>query len=316
MPRLCSSLLLSLLIASSGSAVTMAWTPVGDPGNACDPQSDGCFGAVGYSYSIGTYEVTNAQYAEFLNAKATSDPLGLYNEQMGSGFGGITRSGASGSFAYSAIVGRENMPVNWVSWYDAVRFANWMNNGQGNSDTETGGYTLLGGTPIPSNGTTVTRNAATTIAMTSEDEWYKAAYYGAVSTSYFDYPAGSNTQTTCAVPGATTNTANCGNVVGDLTDVGSYIGSTSPYGTYDQGGNVWELTDRLGFAGSRGLRGGNFVANAVHLAAFTFRGSTASSEFADEGFRLVMIPEPSTGLLMLAGLVGFAGWRTREQARV
>ena len=71
MRRLCSSLLLSLLIASRGSAVTMAWTPIGNPGNACDPQPDtgfgaGCFGAVTYTYSIGTYEVTNAQYAEFL----------------------------------------------------------------------------------------------------------------------------------------------------------------------------------------------------------------------------------------------------------
>jgi hypothetical protein len=61
MPRLCSSLLLSLLVASSASAVTMAWTPIGNPGNTCDPQSQGCFGAVGYEYYIGTYEVTNAQ---------------------------------------------------------------------------------------------------------------------------------------------------------------------------------------------------------------------------------------------------------------
>ena len=75
---------LVLLLAVSASAVAMDWTPVGDPGNACDPQplvagGTGCFGAVGYSYSIGTYEVTNAQYTEFLNAKAASDPLGLYN---------------------------------------------------------------------------------------------------------------------------------------------------------------------------------------------------------------------------------------------
>jgi len=38
MPRLRSSLLLSLLIASSASAVTMDWTPIGNPGNACDTQ--------------------------------------------------------------------------------------------------------------------------------------------------------------------------------------------------------------------------------------------------------------------------------------
>jgi len=49
----------------------------GDPGNACDTQTQSCFGAVAYSYRISKYEVTNAQYAEFLSAKAASDPLGL-----------------------------------------------------------------------------------------------------------------------------------------------------------------------------------------------------------------------------------------------
>src|SRR5262245_27372895 len=90
--------LLSLLIASSASAVTMAWQFVGNPGNACDPQSQGCFGAVGYAYNIGTYEVTNAQYVEFLNAKAASDPYGLYDSRMSRRGSGITQSGAYGSY--------------------------------------------------------------------------------------------------------------------------------------------------------------------------------------------------------------------------
>src|SRR5262245_55146832 len=123
---------LSLLIASSAPAVTMDWAFVGGPGNACDTQPQGCFGAVDYAYNIGKYEVTNAQYVEFLNAKAASDPLGLYNAEMAS-LGGITRSGVSGSFAYSVIAGRANMPVNYTSVYDTMRFANWMNNGQGNA---------------------------------------------------------------------------------------------------------------------------------------------------------------------------------------
>jgi sulfatase modifying factor 1 len=102
-PLICLSCLLSLLIASSSSGVTMAWTPIGNPDNACDTQPDtgggaGCFGAVRYNYNIGTYDVTNAQYAEFLNAKAAVvDPFGLYNTNMGdptpNKFGGITRSG-------------------------------------------------------------------------------------------------------------------------------------------------------------------------------------------------------------------------------
>src|SRR5262249_37087705 len=132
-------------------------------------------------------EVTNAQYAEFLNAKAgSSDPLELYNTNMAdpspstdccTGWGGITRSGSPGSYTYSAIAGRENMPVNYVTFWDALRFANWMNNGQGGGNTEAGSYTLLGGTPEPSNYATVRRNPAATIVLTSEDEWFKAAYW-------------------------------------------------------------------------------------------------------------------------------------------
>src|SRR5262245_32518675 len=100
MPRLVSSLLwLPLATASSASAVTMDWTFVGNPGNACETQIQGCFGAVGYVYDIGTFEVTNAQYTEFLNAKAVSDPLGLYHTNMGEpdgSFGGIARGGSDG----------------------------------------------------------------------------------------------------------------------------------------------------------------------------------------------------------------------------
>ena len=70
---------------------------------------------------------------------------------------------------------------------------------------------------------------------------------------------GSNTQTTCAAPTATANTPTAAVPTGDLTPVGSYTGSASPYGTFDQGGNVWEwneaIIERLAF---RGIRGGSF----------------------------------------------------------
>jgi formylglycine-generating enzyme len=310
MPR--SLVLLSLLIASSASAVTMDWTPIGNPNNPGDSYYCGpnpC-GAVPYAYSIGTYDVTNAQYVEFLNAKAASDPLGLYNLSMGSGYGGITRGGSSGSYTYTAITGRADMPVNYVSFFDSLRFANWMNNGQGSGDTETGAYTLLGGTALPSNAYTVTRNAGASIVLPSESEWHKAAYYNPVSTSYFAYPAGSNTPTTCSTPTATANSANCNNAVGDLTPVGSYTGSASPYGTFDQGGNVYQWNEAIIFGSARGIRGGTFFSGADSLAAlFPFIFDDPSSEYRSTGFRLAMVPEPSTGLLVLAGLLGLAGWR-------
>ena len=304
MPRLCSSLLLSLLIASSASAVTMNWTAIGNPGNA--PGSWG--GAVSYVYSIGTYEVTNAEYVEFLNAKAASDPLELYHTGMGSGHGGITRTGVVGSYTYHAIAGRADMPVNFVSFYDALRFANWMNNGQGIGDTETGAYSITA-EGITDN--SITRNPGATTFLANRNEWRKAAYHNAMglsATDYFLYPAGSNTQTACATPTSTANRANCNNAVGGLTNVGSYTGSASPWGTFDQGGNVWEWSETLGgFDGEyRLVLGGAFNNIALILASQTSPPVVPITESPDVGFRLAMIPEPSTGLLVIAGLVGFA----------
>jgi formylglycine-generating enzyme required for sulfatase activity len=313
MSRLSSSLLLPfLLIASSASAVTMDWTPIGNPGNACDPQSQGCFGSVGYEYKIGTYEVTMGQYAEFLNAKAAaSDPLGLYNSDMGSDQSGISRTCTSGLCTYSAIAGRDDYPVNLVSFYDALRFANWMNNGQGNADTETGAYTLLGGAATPSNGATVTRNAGAAIVLSSEDEWYKAAYYSASSQVYFDYPAGSDQQTVCkGAPLDAPNRANCDNAVNGFTTKGLYTNSPSPSGTFDQGGNAYEWNEVGGTL--RGIRGGAFNSPPSDLAASSRIDEQPTSEQYNVGFRVAMIPEPSTGLLVMTGLLGLAAYRRQR----
>ena len=68
-----------------------------------------------------------------------------------------------------------NRPVNYVSYWDSCRFANWLSNGQGTGYTETGAYTLDG-----YNGTDGRHHSAQRRgewAVTSEDEWYKAAYY-------------------------------------------------------------------------------------------------------------------------------------------
>jgi formylglycine-generating enzyme required for sulfatase activity len=291
-----------LVFGSPAFAVTIDWVPVGNPGNANDTTG---FGGVSSAYSISKYEITNGQYAEFLNAKAASDPLALWNSSMA-----ITRSGVSGSFAYAANSGFANNPVGFVSFYDSLRFANWLNNGQGTGSTETGAYTLLGGTPTPSNGATVIRNALATTVLTSENEWYKAAYFN--GTSYFTYPTNTNTAPTCSTPTATPNRANCTpGGPNALTDVGAYPGSAGPYGTFDQGGNAAEWTESLS-SGNRVIRGGNFTggpgqmstAGRVDFVGPTFEGGST-------GIRLALVPEPGTGLLVMLGLAGLAARRRR-----
>jgi len=103
--------LAALLFALPAHAVTIDWVKVGDPGNGCDPQPQGCFGSVRYVYWISKYEVTNSQYTDFLNAVAATDPNGFYSTRMSSSTGGITRSGVPGSYTYSTIPGRESWPV-------------------------------------------------------------------------------------------------------------------------------------------------------------------------------------------------------------
>ncbi|MEB2343431.1 MAG: SUMF1/EgtB/PvdO family nonheme iron enzyme [Deltaproteobacteria bacterium] len=305
------------LLATPASAVTIDWVTVGDPGNAADTATN-CYaancGSVAYSYQISKYEVTNAQYAEFLNAKAASDPLALYSTAMAGTYGGITRSGSPGSYTYAVKPGFADKPVNWVSFYDSLRFTNWLNNGQGSADTETGAYTLLGGTPVPSNGLTVTRNLGANIFLPSENEWYKAAYYDGLSATYFDYPAGTNTQTVCAAPGATPNTANCYYAIANVTDVGAYTGSASPYGTFDQGGNVWEWNEQIVSGSDRGIRGGGWSVDAGNLAASSPNHASPPLGSGSLGFRVAsLVPEPGTSLLVMIGLAGLAARQERRK---
>jgi sulfatase modifying factor 1 len=291
-----------LIIGSASADIAIETVTIDDVGNAADATG---YGAVNYRYSIGTYEVTNAQYAAFLNAKAKSDPYGLYNEGQvmfyestypERGLGGILRTGVDGAYRYSTIAGRAQNPVNFVSFWDAARFVNWLSNGQGNGDTETGTYTL---TADGVSANSVVRNAGASWVIPTENEWYKAAYYkgGGLNAGYWAFGTSSDSLSTAV--------ANYGNPWGTLTAGGSYAPNASAYGAFDMAGNVREWNEtRWGADGlGRGTRGGAWNVSA-NVARSTWRDNQlATYDLHYVGFRVGLIPSPSAlAILTLAGV--------------
>ena len=342
MKRLNRALVLTLMswgiMANNASAqITIDAVPVGNAGNANDPTTG--FGAVDYDYSIGTYEVTLNQYTAFLNAVGAADTYGLYRTAMGSDprIMGITRSGAPGNYTYS-VLGSGARPVTYVTWYSAARFVNWLHNGQpvgaqAADTTETGAYTLNGAL----NGI-INRNASWNYGLPSQNEWYKAAYHqpasaGGDADGYWLYPTASN-----LIPNSRNGSASDANsanfyrnvayvdgvnggyaVAGStsfptgnaLTDACSFSLARSYYGTFDQGGNVWELTDAV-IGGNHVVRGGSWSDTEVNLRASDLTWDLMPVLGWDNvGFRVVMIPEPSVIGFMALGVAMLAGKRKR-----
>ena len=259
-------------------------------------------------YQIGKYEVTAGQYTEFLNAVAKDDPNGLYHTAMAIPGGligtNIQRSGSSPNFSYSVAADWADRPVNLVTFWDSVRFANWLHHGQptgpqGPGTTEAGAYHDVGSQTL------FGRNAGANFFIPTEDEWYKAAYHdqtAGLAATYFDYPTGTNT-----MPGndinETTNPGNNANYFSGNYAIGSpyfravageFELSDSPYGTFDQGGNVFEWNETAVTGSSRSLRGGSFfeVSASTNLHASSFQQSDPTLEYFDVGFRVASTSEP------------------------
>ncbi|MDP6634076.1 MAG: SUMF1/EgtB/PvdO family nonheme iron enzyme [Phycisphaerae bacterium] len=344
----CAAVVVAAL-GSAAMALNIETVPVGNPGNANDAYGAG-YGAVDYAYNIGKYEVTAGQYTEFLSAVAATDPYRLYSTNMWSGAYScmIERSGSPGGYSYSVASDYAKRPVNYVSWGDAARFANWLTNGQptgtltGNPIqdaglTEDGSYDLNGAVSSTAL-MAIDREDDWKWAIPSEDEWCKAAYYkgGGTDAGYWNYPTSSDT-----APGYVNNSGKLSGTVNPFTDgvtdpgnyathdgdagmygigpdyyrteVGEWENSDSPYGTFDQGGNVYEWNEAILHDGSRrGFRGGSFASYSSILHA-SYRNSSGGplGEVGAVGFRVAQVPEPATFTLLAIG--GLALVRRRKR---
>ncbi len=333
---------------------------IGNSGNGADANG---LGAVDYEYAIGKYEVTAGQYAEFLNAVAATDTYGLYTPMMwvsghpsGDFACKIERSGAAGAYTYDVAEDWVNRPVNFVSWADAARFANWLHNGQptgeqGLSTTEAGAYFLNGATTTAEL-MAVTREPDWLWAIPTIDEWVKAAYHknDGVTANYYSYPTGTNDESTLSNAVTDPDGGNNMNVFDGnwlsedgwatgspyyRTEVGQYELSASPYGTFDQGGNVSEWNEAVGGNGGRSMSTANYhwvsaylnsgrgLSNTSSADPSLFGASSPTWQDCGSGFRVVgrvvgtgVIPEPASALVWLGlGMIGVAAIRRRTRDR-
>jgi formylglycine-generating enzyme required for sulfatase activity len=324
---------------------SLEFVTVGNPGNANDPSTG--YGSMGYTYQMGKYDVTVGQYCQFLNAVAKTDTYGLWNAYTATEYAtiAITRNGNSGNYSYS-VTGSygqaANCPIFNVTWGDAARFCNWLQNGQptgteGTATTEMGAYTLNGATSSTAL-MAITRNTGATYFIPSENEWYKAAYYDPTlnggSGGYWTYPTRSNIVPTNILSSTGTNNANYSDTndsphtgnsnltdpTNELTPVGAFAASPGPYGTYDQGGDIWQWNETVVFTGeSRGIRAGVWSDSSYVLASSErFSGlvedmGSGGSGYYCFGFRVAEVPEPGSIVLVVAGglcLLSYA-WRRR-----
>jgi formylglycine-generating enzyme required for sulfatase activity len=281
---------------------------VGNPGNAGDPiEFQGVFGAVDYVYAIGKYEVTAGQYAAFLTAVAATDPYALYDTRMWTHAEGckIERTGAPGSYTYAIAPDWANRPVNFVSWGDAARFANWLHNGQPTGEpnlttTEDGSY-FLDGRMADWELEDVSREPDATWVIPTENEWYKAAYHknDGVTGNYWNYPTSNNAAVSNDLidpdPG---NNATFRAIEGDFTigppyfrtEIGAHENSASAYGAFDLGGNVQEFNETVPEPDIRGIRGGSWFWGDILGKWYRPVDMHSSDQYSDLGFRVAILP--------------------------
>ena len=278
---------------SGANTFTIDFVDVGNAGNANDAGAGGGsysspYGGVGYDYRISTYEISQS---DITNATA-------------SGLSNVTGGARTG-----------NEPAANISWYEAAAFVNWMNTSNGHQAaydlTFSSGWSMTAwgasnqaATGVDS-GNNAYRHKDAYYFLPSEDEWYKAAYHqnDGVTANYWDYATGSNTIPTAVARGTTSGTA-VFNGPSDPADV-NLAGGLSPYGTMGQNGNVWEWNESA-FDGvnnltdeGRGIRGGSWGNSEDPLRSSNRANLPPTFEFADIGFRVASIPEPSSIVMLL-----------------
>ena len=306
----------TITFGSGGNTFNMEFVTIGNPGNAADTDANAQplnAGAVGYSYDIGKFEVSE-------------DMIEKYNANFGT----------ANSLAITKDTRGTAKPATSVSWNEAARFVNWLNTSTGNQAA----YKFTAG-GVNDNIALWTsgdagydvnnkyRNSLAKYVLPSYNEWYKAAYYdpnksGVGIGGYWDYATGSDSAPTAVASGTGTGANGNNEAVYDFqsgpADV-TQAGGLSPYGVMGLGGNASEWEESSGdLANSsgpsnRGIRGGNWTdyGSSDLSSSSRYSGNGPSLEFFLIGFRVASlsssappaVPEPS--MMVIGTLFGLGG---------
>jgi hypothetical protein len=278
---------------SGANQFSLNFVTVGNPGNANDTTG---YGGVSYNYNIGVYDISQTQLSQ---AAASSG----YN------LGGGAWTGSQ--------------PAANVDWYQAAAFVNYLNTSQGyapaynltfSGSTPTGVSAWTGSNIWTLGGTDYIRNANAEYFLPSENEFYKAAYYGPGGT-YYQYATGSNTAPTAVASGTAAGTAVYNQPFAQGPAAVNQAGGLSSYGTMGQSGNVfqWNETDSSDPTNNSFynpvLRGGSWGDASYVLSSSGRSFDDPANSNGYLGFRVASVesvPEPSTYLLVVVGLLGLA----------
>jgi sulfatase modifying factor 1 len=283
---------------SGAYSFSMQFVTIGNQNNPSDPiGSFGPVGAVPYIFNLGKYEVSR----DMVLKASTAGGLGLTLRDM-TGYGG---NGL-------------NKPATGISWYEAARFVNWLNTSKGYQAAYlfdgSGNFQLW--SPLNAKGDNLYRHKDAFYFLPSIDEWHKGAY-GSPSGAFYKYATGSNNPPTPVNEGtnegSTVYEQNFNQGPADITNAGGL----SPFGTMAQDGNVfeWMETARDGINDSasenRGDRSLSWFYGRGAFGSDILTNVTPLSEDFDQGFRVAMIPEPSSLSLFLAGWAVLMAGRRR-----